>query len=342
MAAVPHKSLFPVVLGTVIWGYLDRFEGATVNQVDEVSHLLDIFQSHGHTDVDTARIYGAGSAEEILAQAKWQERGLNVRAKLYPTKGKPLGHLGTLYTYSPEDIRRGFFDSLKALNVTKLDIWILYAPDRTVPIEETLREVNKLHEEGYFNRLGISNYQSWEVAQIVEVCERNGWVKPSLCQGLYNVLQRAIEPELIPCLRHYQIPLHVGQPTCGGFLSSQYRRDFLPTEHQPRSRFDPKMKHGLHHRSRYWNERYFEALDSIREVGKKHNLSEIEIAFRWLSHHSQLKAELGDAIMICVSNAEQLEEDLVALEAGPLPDEVVVALDTAYTTVKPVVGVYHH
>ena len=37
-------------------------------------------------------------------------------------------------------------------------MWYLHAPDRSVPYEITFKAVNDLYKEGYFKRLGISNY----------------------------------------------------------------------------------------------------------------------------------------------------------------------------------------
>lgn len=54
-------------------------------------------------------------------------------------------------------------DSLKALGTKKIKLFYLHGPDRKTPYEDTLREVNKLHEEGYFDRFGVSNYMAWEV-----------------------------------------------------------------------------------------------------------------------------------------------------------------------------------
>lgn len=339
---IQSKTKFPIVLGSGLYGSYDRFEGARVNTVEDAKFLFDIFQSHGHTEVDTSRIYSAGSSEEYLAAADWKGRGLNVRDKLYPTKGKPLGHLGPAYSLEPADVRRGLIDCLEALKTDKLDIFILYAPDRKTPLEDTLREVNKLHQEGYFSRLGISNYMSWEVAKICELCDRNGWIKPVIYQSLYNILSRAIEPELVPCLRTYGLALHTGQPLAGGFLTSRYTRDFPLTDHEAGSRFDPKCFHGKHHRFRYWNDTNFDALDMIREVAEKHNLTEVQCAMRWLSHHSMLNNECGDAIIICGVTPEQLKEDLAALEEGPLPEEVVQVLNAAYLKVRGLVGPYNH
>jgi aflatoxin B1 aldehyde reductase len=69
--------------------------------------------------------------------------------------------------------------SLKALRRNKVHIFYLHAPDRSVPIEDTLREINDLYHEGYLyafllciapvlsqyfsEEFGLSNYNSWEV-----------------------------------------------------------------------------------------------------------------------------------------------------------------------------------
>lgn len=38
---------------------------------------------------------------------------------------------------------------------------------------------------------------------MVTIARENGWVQPTLYQGLYNGIHRAVEPELFPCLRKY-------------------------------------------------------------------------------------------------------------------------------------------
>lgn len=246
------------------------------------------------------------------------------------------------YTHEPEDVRRAAMDSFKTLKTKKVDMLYLHGPDRTVPFEDTVREINNLHKEGYFNRFGLSNFMSWEVAQICEICKKNDWVMPTAYQGIYNALHRAIEPELMACLRHYGIALYCFQPLAGGFLTSRYKRDMAEQDYESGSRFDPKRLQGALHHSRYMNDLYMDALDIIREVARKHGLTESECAFRWLSHHSQLSREKGDSIIIGASSLEQLEKNLSELEKGPLPEDVVQALDAAYLKVNGVVPKYFH
>ena len=231
-------------------------------------------------------------------------------------------------------------DSLKALKTDKIDMFYLHAPDRSVPFEDTLREVNALYREGRFSRFGISNFMSFEVAQVCEICDKNGWIKPSVYQGIYHALQRSIETELLPCLRYYGISLYAFQPLAAGFLTGRYKRN--QTEFEEGTRFDPKQWVGRMTQGRYFNDSYFDALDVIQPVADKHGLTVAEIAMRWLEHHSQLKRQSGDAIIVGASSFKHLEENLADLEKGPLPEGVVMALEKAWLIAKPVAPRYWH
>ncbi|EOD50988.1 Aldo/keto reductase [Neofusicoccum parvum] len=321
------KPAMKAVFGAMTIG-IPGIEMTRVHTLEETSALLDIHQQHGHSEVDTARVYGQGTSEGYLGtlDPSWQARGIVMETKLYPNRGKGMSN--EEYDHSPADLRRGLLDSLKALRADKIDMWYLHGPDRSRPFEETLREVDALHKEGYFRRLGISNYQAWEVAQICEICSRNGWVMPSVYQGLYNAFHRVVEAELVPCLRHYGIALYVFNPLAGGFLSSRYRRDQETFEDG--ERFDPKRWQGKLFHSRYWNEPMWQALEGLRPVAKKHGISEAECAIRWLAHHSALKNELGDAVIVGASGTKHMDENLGALEQGPLPEDIVQALDAGW------------
>ncbi|KAH6961842.1 Aldo/keto reductase [Ilyonectria sp. MPI-CAGE-AT-0026] len=330
-------TVVKVVFGAMTFGQPNTL-GARVHTIEAAGQILDIFQKHGHEEIDTARGYGNGSSETMLAQLNWRQRGIAMATKLYPTYVTAPQRTGT-YSHKPEDLRRGLMDSLEALGSDKIDMFYLHGPDRKTPFEETLREVNNLYEEGYFNRFGISNFMSWEVARICEICEKHGWIKPSVYQGIYNALHRTVEAELIPCLRHYDLSLYAFQPLAGGFLTGRYTRD--QTEFEPGSRFDPKIFQGGLHHARYWNDNYFKALDYIRTAGEKHGLTVAEVALRWLEYHSELR-EANDAIIVGASSADHLEENLTELAKGALPDDVVQAVDNAWLEVKAVVPKYWH
>jgi aflatoxin B1 aldehyde reductase len=279
-----------------------------------------VFQNYGHNQIDTARYYGNGSSEEYLGDANWQGRKLVMATNAYP-----FGTPGL--THQPDDLRANLLKSLKALKANKVHLYYLHGPDRNTPFEVTPRALNELHHEGYFNQLGISNFMAWEVAMIQEICIRNNWIRPVVYQGLYNAIHRGVEPELFPCLRHYEMSFYAFNPLAGGYLTSRYRVGLSNVEQG--SRFDPNTSQGQIYRSRYSNEAMFSALDEIRHAVEQHSITKAECALCWMMHQSKLSKDHGDAIIIGASSIKQLEENLRYLELGPLPDDVVAVLDSA-------------
>lgn len=76
------------------------------------------------------------------------------------------------------------------LPYSSVDIFYLHAPDRSTPYEVALKGINELYKEGKFKRFGLSNFPSYEVAEIVEICKANGYVLPTVYQGMYNAIAR--------------------------------------------------------------------------------------------------------------------------------------------------------
>lgn len=330
-----------VVFGTQTFG-VEGKEGVRTSDSEEGRAILQLLKKRGYEELDSSRVYGDGTAEEMLGALQWQDEGFIVGTKLYPTKSTGLSMFSYQYTHEPEDVRRATMDSLKALKADKVDLLYLHGPDRSVPFEKTLEEVNELYKEGRFNRFGLSNFMSWEVAQICEICKKNGWILPTVYQGIYNVVHRAVEAELIPCLRQYGISLYGFQPLAGGFLTDRYKRGMKEDDYEPGSRFDPKRLQGMVIQGVYMNESYLDALELIREAAKKHGLTEAECALRWIVHHSALSEEQGDAVIMGASSLQQVESNLDDLENGPLPETMLQVLDTAWSKLNGAVSKYFH
>lgn len=90
------------------------------------------------------------------------------------------------------------------------------------------------------------------------------------------------------------------------------------------------------------NEDFFAALDILRPVAKKHGLTEVECALRWMIHHSMSKRGFGDAVTIGASSTKHREENLVDLERGSLLEEVVQALNAGWEKTRVMSGRYWH
>ncbi|KAG9827468.1 hypothetical protein KCU77_g14399, partial [Aureobasidium melanogenum] len=73
-----------------------------------------------------------------------------------------------------------------------------------------------------------------------------------------------------------------------------------------------------------------------------HGLTEAECALRWMQNHSQLKREKGDAIIIGASSPHHIEQNLKDMEKGPLPDDVLEALNKGWEGCKGISIRYYH
>jgi aflatoxin B1 aldehyde reductase len=181
-------------------------------------------------------------------------------------------------------------------------------------------------------QLGLSNFTAFEVAEVVMTCKANGWVRPTIYQGMYNPITRSIEQELIPACRRYGLEVVIYNPLAGGLFSGKYKTKDIPAE----GRYsDAVGRMGEMYRKRYFKDSTFEALKIIEPVVEKHGLTMIETALRWCVHHSALNIKDGnDGIIIGVSSLGQLESNLKDVEKDPLPEEVVQALDKAWLVTK--------
>ncbi|KZT33956.1 Aldo/keto reductase [Sistotremastrum suecicum HHB10207 ss-3] len=308
----------PLLFGTALFG-AEGALGTRNHDLTECQEILDVFYTHGGRQLDASRLYGSGTTEEYLGK-------LNLRDSIIDTKifpEKPGDH-------SPDRLQTIFQLSLKALNRSKVRVFYLHAPDRSVPFEETLAEVDALYREGLFEIFGLSNFPAWEVAEIVGICKARGFVLPGVYQGMYNAITRNIETELIPCIRKFGLRLFVYNPLAGGFFAGKLSspEDSGPTG----GRFDSNTGFGKLYRQRYIKTANFQALELIKPVAEKYNLRLTEIGLRWVQHHSALTAE--DGVILGASSSTQLDQNCTDSAKGPLPEEVVQVLDEAWNLCK--------
>jgi len=291
-----------------------------VSDKEEAQRILDKFASHGYNELDVARTYGGGTAEQFLVQLDL--KGFVVDTKIPP---KP--------SHRREDVRKNFQTSLDIFKPHGVKIRTLYLhwPDRSVPFEETVEEINKLHKEGLFENFGLSNYRSWEVTEIYTFCKERGYVLPTVYTGNYNILVRGVEEELMPCLRKFGIRFTAWNPLAGGFLAGKFLSPESLANAEAGGRFDPSNA-----LSRFWIPAYdkdanYKAVQILKEAADKAGIPLVDVAHRWLQHHSALVP--SDAVILGASNIRQLESNMAAAEGGPLPEPVLAAIDEVWKIV---------
>ncbi len=302
-----------LILGTMTFG----------EQVDEAgaAAMIDAFLDAGHDEIDTAHAYCAGRTEKMLGRLLPTDR----RERVYLASKVNPWESGGL---EPSSVERQFGEILERLDSDSIDLLYLHSPDLRTPVEETLATCFEFHRQGKFRDFGLSNFAAWQVAEVVEICRRNGWMVPTVYQGMYNALTRDVEPELFPCLRHYGLRFYAYNPLAGGLLTGKYASiEDVPTT----GRFAIKT----HYQDRYWKAAYFDVLREFAEACRQRELSPTQAALGWLLHHSRLDAASGDGVILGVTRLEQLQANLAAGAQPPLDPALVEILDRGWQIIKP-------
>ncbi|KOS18158.1 Aflatoxin B1 aldehyde reductase member 4 [Escovopsis weberi] len=294
------------------------FGGALFREAAETSSWLTLLEKHDIKTIDTATIYGdsekllgdAGAASKFVIDTKHPGAFRPVPA----TKNNVISVLNT---------------SLELLKADSFDVYYIHSPDRKTPFKETLEGLDELYKQGKFKRLGISNFLAHEVEEMVQVAKENNFVVPSVYQGNYNAVGRLIEDDIFPVLRKHNMSFYAYSPIAGGFLAKTKEQLFGEG-----SRFLRKDGIGKIYNGMYNKPSFVEALAIWGSIATGENITPAELAYRWIFYHSQLKAELGDAVIIGASREKQLSDTLVAIERGPLKDASVKKIEEMWGSVK--------
>ena len=296
-----------LILGTMTFGQQAMDEAAA----KMVKTALD----NGIRELDTAYVYNEGECERILGRvlSGTDRDSLRIATKVNPRVTGKLDRASILTQFS---------ESLDRLKVQWVDVLYLHFPDHLVPLEEILSTCNELYAQGKIRELGLSNYPASMVEEACTLCRNNGWLVPTVYEGVYNVLSRRCEGELFQVLRKHGLRFTAYNPLAGGLLTGKY----TSVEDMPSGgRFVERATY----KQRYWRESFFEAVKPLRAACEKAGIPMAEAALRWLAYHSELKADLGDAIILGASRPEQLIQNIQTVANGPLPADVAEVYDQA-------------
>ncbi|MBO4885802.1 MAG: aldo/keto reductase [Clostridia bacterium] len=296
-----------LILGTMTFG-----ESVFSRDVERFIHA---FLDAGYVELDTAYVYNDGNCERLLGEVLPKlNRPFKVATKVNP---RITGRLDADAAYMQLN------GSLERMKLDSVDTVFLHFPDPATPVEGVLGAMADLHDRGKFRELGLSNFPAWMVADVWHICDKHGWVKPTVYEGMYNPLTRFAERELNACLDHFGLRFYAYNPLCGGLLTGRYEK----YEDAPS---DGRFTHRPGYQSRYWKKSYFDAVELLKRQCEKHGVTTVEATYRWLMNHSMLRGERGDAVIIGASKLSHLRQNLDTAKAGPLPEDIVAVFERAW------------
>ena len=297
--------------------------GAETNET-EAFRQLDCFVDHEGTFIDTADVYNAGMSEEIIG--KWGRQRGSLDDLIIATKGRflpPPGSAGC----SRRSITRSVNASLRRLQIDAIDVYFIHGWDEQTAIADTLGILNDLISLGKIHHVAWSNVTGWQLQKILLTATSQNLAHPVALQPQYNLLDRGIEMEVLPCCLENNISITPWSPLGGGWLTDKYKRDTPP---KGKNRLGENPDRGVEAYDIRNTPKTHKILAVLERIAQQHGRPPAHIALAWLASrpgvasillgartNAQLKDNLSSADCE-LSMTEQ--EELTAISAGGLPD----------------------
>jgi aryl-alcohol dehydrogenase-like predicted oxidoreductase len=276
--------------------------------------LLDAWVEAGFNFIDTADVYSrwvpghtGGESETVIG--RWLAQGGGRRDKVViATK------VGMDKGLSPQWITQAVEESLRRLQVDRIDLYQAHKDDEATPLEDTLECFARLIKQGKVRAIGASNYGAARLAQALRTSERLGLPRYESLQPNYNLYDRAeFERELQPlCLRE-QLGVINYYALAAGFLTGKYRS----------AEDAGKSARGGGVVKKYVNERGLRILAALDDAARALHARPGQVAIAWLLAQPGIAAPIASA-----TSLEQLQE-LVAAARLKLDAATLRKLDEA-------------
>jgi aryl-alcohol dehydrogenase-like predicted oxidoreductase len=294
-------------IGGWMWGGSDE---------DESVQAIESAIASGVNCIDTAAIYGMGHSEQLVAKAiKGKRDKLIIATKCgmrwdsdegsepWPQKNNQGEDVIIRKNSKPQSIMHECEQSLKRLGIDVIDLYQIHWPDSSTPVEDSIRAMEKLRQQGKIRAIGVSNYNAeW-------LRKGNAVAAIASDQPPYSLLRRQIEKDVLPFARENNIGVICYSPMERGLLTGAITPDRKFPSGDDRN--NGKM-FSVENR-----QRVAAALQKIKPIADKHKASFAQIVINWTAHVPGISAAIVGA-----RNAQQAEHNAKAFDFTLSADEM--------------------
>lgn len=286
---------------------------------DMATDLMRTAFDHGVNFFDNAETYADGQAElmmgNVIQRLGWKRSDIVLSTKIFWGGDGPNDR-----GLSRKHIVEGTEAALRRLQTDYVDLVFCHRPDVHTPIDETVRAMNYLIDQGMAFYWGTSEWSAEQIRQAYEYALREHLVPPTMEQPEYNMLHREkVEREFLPLYRDFQLGLTTWSPLASGFLTGKYD-DGVPEG----SRADLESYGWLKERleSDVWQE-HLEKIRKLKPVADDLGVTRAQLALAWCLTNDDVSTVITGA-----SRPEQIEQNMQAIEvADDLTDDVMAQID---------------
>jgi aryl-alcohol dehydrogenase-like predicted oxidoreductase len=252
--------------------------------------------------IDTAPIYGLGHSEEVVGRAI---AGLADRPYVF-TKASLYEKDGAVaHSLKRDSLRREVQESLSRLQADVIDVYQIHWPNPDEDVEEAWETFADLKSEGLVRHIGVSNF---DVSQL----RRAQAIAPvETLQPPYSLLERAIEPEILPFAEREGIGVVTYSPMASGLLSGAMTRERIAGLPD-----DDWRKHDERFQEPALS-RHLDLVDRLRSVAERHDTTPGAIAVAWTLHHPAV-----DGSIVGFRRPDQIEPLLAAAAIDLTADDL--------------------
>ncbi|KAG7393750.1 Voltage-gated potassium channel subunit beta-2 [Phytophthora pseudosyringae] len=297
----------------------------TQNDFEKTYAIMEHAYKNGINFFDNAESYADGESEQCMGKIinTGIERGLWARedlvistkiffgAKMFSGGGGPNDS-----GLSRKHIVEGTKASLKRFGLDYVDLVFCHRQDPYTPMEEIVRAMNYVIEQGWAFYWGTSEWTAAEIMEACEVADRLGLIQPTFDQTRYNILDRSrVDYDFMNLFSKYKYGVTAFYALAGGVLTGKYSNGIPKGSRITIPAFTKMIENGL-------EEKTAKALQ-LAEVAKEVGCTLPQLAIAW-----SVSNENVSTVLLGASRIEQLDENLKAFVfADKITPEIRVKID---------------
>lgn len=273
--------------GSKGWGFERDFNKA--DAISLVHKALDL----GINLIDTAEVYGRGESERIVGEAikDYDREEIVLCTKFFPKAVRPSA------------VVRALKKSLNRLDTDFIDIYLIHWPAPWLPLGRTLKNMEKMVDEGLIRYLGVSNFGKGRLSTAQAKTKTH---RIQVNQVNYSIARNSVEKDLLPYTQNNKITIMAYSPLAQGWLTGKYSQEQVPK--------------GIRRRNSLFSKRNFnrgeELLAMIKEISENHQVTMAQVALNWVTRNPSVVAIPG------AKSIAQLEANAGSVDFGLTKAEI--------------------
>ena len=282
--------------------------GAQVGD-DVAENCMKLAYDNGVNFFDNAEAYASGKSEivmgNILKKMRWERSTFVVSSKVF-WGGKLPNQIGL----SRKHVVEACNNALKRFQLDYLDLFYCHRPDKNTPIEETVRAMDHLIQQGKILYWGTSEWSAQEIMEAYSVARQFGLTPPTMEQPQYNLFHRErVEVEYNKLYREIGLGTTIWSPLASGLLSGKYI-NVTPNDtrlDRPGMEWLKDLIVGEHNSWKH------EKVKRLKVIADELGVSLSRLSIAWV-----LKNPNVSTAILGASKLDQLKETLKSIEVVPM------------------------